>query len=247
MACTDGEQSDRYHQGLTDFDEHQSFVENFAPFVRHCLFHAQTDVVSTPEIKDGIAGDFGLDLPHAIVKTLLKHEERRGTVKLTHGIYQINREALADADLSPFRAEALRQLRALVNAVSAFARSEFDREWDKDHATALLMTYLEDYSTDVLAAMVAGRKLSNEYDDVTGDGYIVHRFALHAVDAEPEAFSLLEIAVKGKMLADAAYLGNGFDQTPHELGGFEVYSMGRSCSGCLATVVTRSQRHFGRW
>ncbi len=227
MASIDTNASDRALASLAiikvNFDEHQSFVENFAPFVRHCLFHAQTDVVSTPEIKDGIAGDFGLDLPHAIVKTLLKHEERRGTVKLAHGIYQINREALADADLSPRRAEALRQLRALVDAVSAFARSEFDREWDKDYATALLMTYLEDYSTDVLAAMVAGRKLSSEYDDVTGDGYIVHRFALHAVDAEPEAFSLLEIAVKGKMLADAAYLGNGFDQTPHELGGFEVY------------------------
>lgn len=227
MAAIDTNASDRALASLAmvkvNFDEHQSFVENFAPFVRHCLFHAETDVVSTPEIKDGIAEDFGLDLPHAVLKTLLKHEERRGTVKLAHGIYQINREVLADADLSPRRAEVLRQLRALVTAVSTFARSEFDREWDKDHATAILMAYLEDYSTNVLAAMVAGRELSSEYDDVTGDGYIVHRFALHAVDAEPEAFSLLEIAVKGKMLADAAYLGDGFDQTPHELGGLEVY------------------------
>jgi hypothetical protein len=206
------------------FDRQQSFIANFAAFLRHCLSHSEADLVSAPEMQQAVAREFGLDLPQAILQTLLRREEREGTIIREHGTYRINRTRLGDADLETDRADALRQQGSLLAALVKHASSVFERDWSREHARELLMAYLEEYSTGLLAAAVVGRTLSLGQHGLKGDAYIVHHFALHAAREDPRAFSSLEVMVKGKMLADAVYLGDReFERQAASLGHLEVY------------------------
>src|SRR6478609_6174197 len=89
-----------------NFDRRRSFLDNFAPFLRHCMAASESDAVSAPELQERIEDEFGLDLPQAVIKTMLRKEEREGRVKRDNRTYAMEREALEDANLESDRAAA---------------------------------------------------------------------------------------------------------------------------------------------
>lgn len=207
-----------------NFDHHHSFVGNFAPFVRHCLATSHSDAVSTIELQRCISDEFGLTLPQAVLKTLLRRAERDGHVHREQGTYHLDRDALNGCDLSSERAAALRKQNALVTAVADYASTKFRRKWSDQTARELLLGYLEAFSTAILGAAVAGRNLPREAQHATGDKYIIHRFVLEAAGEDPTSFEFLEAAVKGKMLADSVYLADStLEQGVPALSAVEVY------------------------
>jgi hypothetical protein len=206
-----------------NFDRRQSYIENFAPFLRHCLAKAESDVVSAPDLQTSVVQEFGLELPQAILTTLLRREERDGRVVREHGVYRKKPGMFEDADLETERAEASRRQTALIIALATYAKHKFGREWNEDQARTVLMAYLEDYSTAVLAATVVGRSLSAGERTLTGDHYIVHSFALHASGADPPSFEFLTAVVKGQMLADSVYLGEREFENHAPLTSLELY------------------------
>lgn len=196
-----------------NFDRRHSFLENFAPFLRHCLNAAQPEPMSVPDLQEGIEEEFGLPLPQEVIKTILRRELRAERVDRVERSMWIARDALDDANLEAVRADARRKQGALVESIAKFAE-QFDAEWDSDYTHELLMNYLDAFSTTLLAAVVAGKSVVERPYNWVGDQYIVHKFVLHAAHADPSSFDFLEVVVKGKMLADAAYLGQGLEDKP---------------------------------
>lgn len=196
-----------------NFDRRRSFLENFAPFLRHCLgMMDSSGAVSAPDLQEAIQREFGLELPQGVIKTMLRREERRGHVKRVNRTLWVEHEALEDVDLEADRADAQRKQKALIAAINEFAAEDFDLDWGEDHTQALLMDYLDSFSTTLLAAAITGRAISGDLHGWTGDQYVVHKFILQASVADPNSFAFLEVVVKGKMLADAAYLGKAEDE-----------------------------------
>jgi len=190
-----------------NFDRGQNFLENFSPFLRHCLDESKEVPVSAPDLQHQIESEFGLNLPLAVIKTLLRREAREGHVRRSNGTLWVESEALEDANLEADRADALRQQRALITSIVAFA-AEDGCEWSETHTRTLLMEYLDAFSTSLVAAAVGGKSIpSRDGHSWIGDQYVVHKFVLHASHADPDSFRFLEMVVKGKMLADAIYMG----------------------------------------
>jgi hypothetical protein len=207
-----------------NFDHHQSILGNFAPLLRHCLADSPSSEVSAPELQEAILTDFGLELPQAVIKTLLRLQEQQGSVVREHGVYRIKRAQLDDAQLTALRTDALRRQASLIAAMCSYADDHFSRVWDDSLARSLLWTYLDAFSTAILATAVAGTPLPEQAPGMIGDLYVVHSFVLHAADADQQSFEFLETVVKGKMLADAVYLGEGaIDNRSQPLAALEVY------------------------
>jgi hypothetical protein len=207
-----------------NFDRGRSFLENFSPFLRHCLDGSKETAVSAPELQQQIESEFGLNLPLAVIKTLLRREEREGHVKRSHGTLWVESEALDDANLEADRADAQRKQRALITSIIDFA-AKSECRWSETHTKTLLMEYLDAFSTSLVAAAVGGKSIpSGDGHRWIGDQYVVHKFVLHASRADPDSFGFLEMVVKGKMLADAIYMGKedvAENETP--LSKLEVY------------------------
>lgn len=207
-----------------NFDHQQSLLGNFAPLLRHCLADSPSNEVSAPELQQAISNDFGLELPQAVIKTLLRWQEQQGSVVREHGVYRVQRAQLEDAQLTALRTDAFRRQTSLLGAMCSYAEDRFGREWDDSVASSLLWTYLDAFSTAILATAVAGAPLPEQVPGMIGDLYIVHSFVLYAAEADPQSFDFLETVVKGKMLADAIYLGEGaLDNRSQPLDGLEVY------------------------
>src|ERR1044072_3874278 len=66
--------------GKVNFDRRHSFLENFAPFPRHCLNAAKPDAMTVPGLQEGIEEEFGLTLPQEVIKTSLRREKRADRV-----------------------------------------------------------------------------------------------------------------------------------------------------------------------
>jgi hypothetical protein len=182
-----------------NFDRDQSFLKNFQPFLRHCLAASDSDAVSAPDLQECIAEDFGLRLPQAVVRTMLRREEGDAVTR-EHGTYRIRHAAVDGANLDGERAAVERQVNALLESLVRFAQEKFDCDWNTQEARQLLWAYLETFSTEILGAAVAGRAIPAGPGKETGDRYIVHRFVLHSVGADPTSFAFLETVVKGQML-----------------------------------------------
>jgi hypothetical protein len=207
-----------------NYDRRHSFLENFAPFLRHCLNAAKPEEMTVPDLQESIGEEFGLTLPQEVIKTILRRERRAGRVDQVERTQWIARDALDEADLEADRADARRQQAALVEAIMEFAE-KLGADWIPSHTHKLLMEYLDAFSGTVLAAAVAGKSVSERPYNWVGDQYIVHKFVLHAARANPGAFAFLEMVVKGKMLADAVYLGQHDEDKPGAtpLGKLDVY------------------------
>ena len=192
------------------FDRHASFLSYFEPFLEHCMLKSQHDLVSIPDLQSAIDSRFGLFLPQAVIKTLLRRQEGRGHVAVRSNTCRIQREKLGAADLEPDRREAMRQQGALLKALIDFANDELDSEgrpWKRVRAQEMLLGYVKQFSARLLDATMAGGELPAVDPNWERDQHIVHTFVLHAEAEDPRSFEFLTGLVKGQMLIDAVYLG----------------------------------------
>lgn len=189
------------------FDRHSaSYRSCFEPFLEHCMFKSREEVVSIPDLQEAIESKFGLQLPQAVIKTLLRRQEGKGHVVVENETCRIRQERLEGADLEADLREAMRQQAALLDALLEYAH-ECNKPWSRERARELLLEYVEQFSTRLLDLAVSGADLPEVDEDWEEDHIVVHTFVLHAEETDPRSFEFLEVLVKGQMLADSVYLG----------------------------------------
>lgn len=195
----------------------------YAPFVCHCLAKSSDTVVSTPTLQKALKDEWGLDLPQAVINRILKQLKADGKVVLVDGVYQVDSAELDADDLSAIRSDVERARRELLDGLRDFAAEHFELSWTDDEAAAALDTYVDAFSSRVLAAAVTGGDIEAGPPDTDADRYVVHRFAAFANERRQPLFDALLIRVKGRMLADSMYyLDDNRDEVP-SLERVEVY------------------------
>jgi hypothetical protein len=210
-------------------EEGRTYVDGYLPFTLHCLEVKGTSEVSTVELQKDIRSEFDIELPHAVLKRILQKASEDEKVELRNGIYVVNRQAIASCSLAPAIGEVERAGARLVDALAEFANQAFEADWDRKKSKSELGTYINGFSSRVLAAAISGGSVSGGGRKRTGDQYIVQRFASTISQRDQDLFEILLTRVKGRMLADSMfYLSESTDQPP-SLEKVEVYLDGPPC------------------
>jgi hypothetical protein len=206
------------------FDREQSFLSYIEPFLEHCMHKSEQDEISVLDLQSEIYSVFGLKLPQAVVKTLLRRQESKGHVYVRRNICLIERAQLGNVDLEPVRQAARREQNALTQELIRYARDQFEKDWDPERAQDQLLLYVEQFSARVFQATQGREGMLAINKDSAQDQHVVHRFVLYALKEDPDSFRFLTSLVKGKMLADAIYLEEAEIQDGAEpLTNLEVY------------------------
>jgi hypothetical protein len=206
------------------FDQEQSFLSYIEPFLEHCMHKSQQDEISVLDLQSEIYSTFGLKLPQAVIKTLLRRQEKKGHVFVRRNICLIERKRLGDVDLEPVRQAARREQGALTQELIKFALDRFGKGWSPERAQDQLLLYVEQFSARVFQATQGREGMLAIDKDSAQDQHVVHSFVLYALKEDPDSFSFLTSLVKGKMLAEAIYLEEAEIQDGVEpLTNLEVY------------------------
>jgi len=192
-----------------NWDENRDYIANFVPIVAHCIGRGEHDEVSLPDTQAIVEAEFGLQIPHGAMQTILNRMAREGLLTRRHGIFVRETDVLANFDLGTEREDVLRQHRNLVAQLVEFAAG-LGREWDEGQAERALLGYVEVLAEPILAAVVDGEPIV-ELPKIDGEGSVVtNRFVLDLCRSDPQAFEYLVTIVKGTMLANVLYLPETF-------------------------------------
>jgi hypothetical protein len=181
------------------------YIGNFEPLVAETLRSGTAQVVDSSLVQASLRAEFGLDVPQAPIRTLLRRMVSRGYARtLANGKFEVLRDTLAEGDFQEMRDDALRQHRGLVRRLVGFARSS-GRTLTQSEAEDALLSYVGANGTALLASVVGSDELPR-YDPKTVSLGVVHAFVATVIESDPEGFKALETVVKGSVLHGAVFL-----------------------------------------
>lgn len=182
-----------------------SYVDNFVPFVVHALAVCEDPVIATPQVRQCVKDEFGIDLPTGVVETILGRAVRLGFARREHGVYRRQPTALAKFDISSERATSRRLLASLVGKLIAFAKERHNVGLVADEAESLLLDYISGRALPLLRTVIRNTPYTPTLDDATSDSYLVAAFVSTVYERDPDAFDELSVVVKGSMLMAVVY------------------------------------------
>jgi hypothetical protein len=186
-------------------DNGADYIDNFVPFVADCLRKSRDDVVSLDDLREGLRSNFGLDIPNGPLRTILSRAVRHGYAR--HEDRHLVRvpEALGNFSLDDTRADAARQVAALIDKLIAFSAGLLPEPWSSAEAGSALLNYLADRGTSLLASSATDIPIALPTGSVPDSEYVLSSFVSQLHRADPEGFGYLTTAVKGSVLASVLY------------------------------------------
>ena len=192
---------------LVNWDQGRDYIDNFVPFVGQCIIGLNPEVVSSQELQERLHRDYGLQVPHNTIKSILKKAERRGYVRRTGEAYTPNLEALHTLNFESKRQELLRQHNALVQKMQEFAYGRYGLSLLREESENILLSYIKTHDAELLECMVSGEALAEAAHGLgQKQSYVVQAFVKHIYEDDPEYSKYLDAVVKGHMLANAMIL-----------------------------------------
>ena len=178
------------------------YIENFVPFVLHCVKSSESQTISLPVLRDGIQSEFGLRIPQHVLQTVVNRAVRRGyVVRKDHQLVRQD-SALQSFDISRSRQRVLAEYDALLSKITEYAGDRYDLTWTTADASTALLAFLDARGTDALGAVVDGRPLpSPPLKPIDGE-FVISKFVTHAVQSDTAAFDMLDTIVRGSFLCN---------------------------------------------
>lgn len=205
-----------------NWDAGRDYVGNFLPFAAECLRTAPQAEISLPELQAAIRETFGLRIPQAPLKTILKRAAKEGYVTRAEGIYRRNEDSLATLNIAKVRTEMLRRYEALIRKLLDFCKTRYEINWSQEEAEGALLSYLQEHSTPILASALDGQPLQIATQSLRRAEFLINAFIAHLHGGDPEGFEFLEAIVKGSMLANATFFPD-LGAVPRGFDRIEVY------------------------
>ena len=182
-------------------DEGQDYLDLLRPFVLHVLCSDGLKHITDVSISEGIANQFGLEIPHRTTQLVLQRIARSGGLKRADGVYS-RTDSLPHVNLESTAATARRHIAALIAGLRKHAR-ELGREYASDEeAMRAVCDFLTSFGLDSLRAILRGTALP----DAVGqrpNHYVVATFIRTIGESDPERFESLSVLAQGHMLANA--------------------------------------------
>lgn len=189
-----------------NYDKGRNYIDNFVPFVAEVIKKSPHAEVAMAELQPKLYEEFGLFIPQGALNTILKRAEKQGYIQKKDKIFVKNDPVLNSLDLSQDKNKALRIIELLVSEFQNYINTNYDTEWTKEDAEIALMRYIHNHSTAILSSSLSGEEPeifvpeSSEHSD-----FFVGDFISHLHKNNLETFEILEIIVKGNMLANFLY------------------------------------------
>ena len=184
----------------------QSYVDNFLPFVAQYL-KTITGPVSAGGVRTFLQQEFGMDLPHAAVKTVLARACRQGLVTRSAKRFLPVPEVVARFDgFAKQSVRIKREIESLIHRFQAYALHTQNELLTDEQAEDLLLAYIEDWGLPVLRSCLNGAAVPTTDLTKSDRRYVVSSFIVDLWASDPEGAEYLEHLVKGNMLRSALYL-----------------------------------------
>lgn len=199
-----------------NYDEGEGELAGYVPFVLHVIRDWNpSEPISNKAVAEALGKEFSLELPLGVIRSILEVAEAKGELRREKDLLF---PGLGDRSggLDQRRGEFARQFGTLAASVAEFAGARHTLVWSSEVAKAALLTYVDQFSSDLLAAALDGKALpSTPPHQVSPDQFVVHEFALWCAEADAQSFEFLVSLVKARMLEDALYLNviQGQDST----------------------------------
>jgi hypothetical protein len=185
----------------------RTYLDNFVPFVVDAARQCDGDRIAISQIGAKVRELFGITMPDAAVATVVKKAARQGFGVREHGEFIVDAARAASADLSAARATAVREERALLAKLIAFAREHYEVQLTEEDAEKALLAHVERHAVPLLRMIVRGAEYEGSLiDEQSNSDFIVSSFILSLSQRDPQGFEYLENVVKGSMLASVLYL-----------------------------------------
>jgi hypothetical protein len=186
-----------------------SYLDSYLPFAYHCLqlLSNTEDPIGARPVQRLLRSEFGLALPLGVVRSLLRRAAEEGKLRDENRLLFLIDDQLADCSLNRERAEFGRRFSHLAASLAQYAYSEHDLGWGASRAKSQLLTYVDHFSSDILAAALDGKPIpKGAPHDMGPDLFVAHQFASHISECEPDEFDFLVGLVKARMLSDSLHL-----------------------------------------
>lgn len=194
---------------LADYDEQRDYLSNFEPFVLDRLKawpHAEE--VRPTKLAAALRDEFSLpSIPINTVTALRDRAKRGGFIRRdrrTGKDYPNQHNLESVSEIAPGRTTILAHFTALNDALCGHAEQVFELRWSEAQAERALERFMEDFGVEMALARHEGR-LSGSPSASDEQCAVVHSFARHALEREPEHLDYLEEMVKGSMLTNVIY------------------------------------------
>ena len=200
-------------------ERHLSYLDHFISFVVEALSTACGGQGGTMEVTNALKTEFGLQIPQAVVRNILRRASKLGEIDRTRDqdFYSIRAETAKDrASFRTLRANALRQQASLAQGLATFSLERFNIGWTLEEAESALQDFVAKISTSrirqVLGTLGDSQRGEDGAEEVT-QALVIGEFVTSIVESDPVAFNSLESLVKGSMLAATLYLPGSTELT----------------------------------
>lgn len=113
----------------------------FCEYIKYCIFVNTAEVMTINELKDSIAKEFGLYMPHNVLLKCLTYVQEDKTVSIDN--HRIKRTGEFDTEEFDRVRKEYREIElALIHSLIQYA-SKFNRTWTEEYARELLMKVLD--------------------------------------------------------------------------------------------------------
>lgn len=187
---------------------HRSYVDNFNVLTLECLRKSSQDVVSAPDLQYELRQNFGLNLPTSTVVMLLKRAAKQGFLAREHGVYTINRPALADTSFQELQQRHIGSQDALFTDLASFATTRFSLTWTVEDAEHAIHGYLAEDAITVLRATSTHSYVPLPKRRSKSDKYVLASYVNSLVDSGSPHFEYLRRVAEGNVLARGIFLAD---------------------------------------
>lgn len=185
----------------------QTYTDTFLPFALEAVRLEGGPEVSIAAIQERMLAEFGIQIPHAALETVLRRARKKGLGTLQKHCFAPNVDLLPQYDTSAARVAAQREQSALIDHFVRFAEEEYELTIAPSEASDTIAAYLDTHATSLLQ-VAHGASDCWEPASVTESGareFVLASFVSAVLDRDPEDWAYLERLVVGTMLSSALF------------------------------------------
>ena len=192
--------------------QNSSYIDNFVPFVAHCVKVSGTTAVATSDVQHQLTERFGLSIPQYALSTIIKRGARQGLFRVQHHMLIPNEQALQSVNVDAAYQRAERGYKQLLGKFLSFTKLRYGREFSENQVDDAFLTYITDRALPIVRSTLLGHEYQPHLANLGELEFMVAEFIVHVSLEDVEGFDLLDMIVRGCILATALYLPDPSDR-----------------------------------
>jgi hypothetical protein len=190
-----------------------SYIDNFVPFVAHCVKSAGSAAIATQDVQVQLRERFGLTIPQYALSTVIKRGVRQGLFRPANHTLIPNPDRLKSLDIDSAYQRAERGYRQLLSKFLFFVKERFGREFVESQVDDAFLTYVTDRALPIVRSTLLGKEYQPQLANLGEMELMLAEFIVHLFEEDLEGFDLLDMIVRGCILTTALYLPDPNDQS----------------------------------